>query len=143
MMRDETEVNNKRNAAEMTVKPLGKSLLVASAFLLLAGCGKAPQEAQRERQPEAVDKPLVAPDVLPATLTVKRLSKTYVISGIGLGGSNKVAIINNQVIKPGMEIDAGVVLKDVQPTYAIILYGNTEHLIRPEDIQREMDKKKP
>ncbi|MCF7817973.1 MAG: general secretion pathway protein GspB [Kiritimatiellales bacterium] len=127
----------------MNTKPPRKGLLVAGIALLLASCGKAPETTKPETPPAQGHKPSATPDVLPNTLTVKRLAKTYVITGIGLGGTNKVAIINNQVIKPGAEIDPGVVLKDVQPTYAIILYGNTEHLLRPEDIQRELDKKKP
>ena len=39
-------------------------------------------------------------------------------------------------------IDPGVVLKDVQSTYATIHFGNTDYQIRPENIQSEMDKKK-
>lgn len=114
------------------MKTLRNALLVAAIPLFIAGCGgKAPDGAEG-----------AAPSALPDTLKIKRLSKTYVITGIGLRGTNKVAIINDQIVIPGMEIDPGVVLKDVQPTYAIILHGNTKHLLRPENIQNELDEKK-
>ena len=122
----------------MNIKPLRKALFIAGIPLFLASCGDRPQEASQEMDTI----PSVAPKVLPDTLKIKRHSKTYVITGIGLSGSNKVAIINNEVVQPGMEIDPGVVLKDVQPTYAILLAGNTQHLIRPENIQAELDQKK-
>ncbi len=69
-------------------------------------------------------------------------SKTYVITGIGISDTKKVAIINGVAITSGKEIGPGVVLKDVQPTYAVIVHGNTEYLLRPENIQSELDKKK-
>jgi len=119
----------------MNTIPLRKALAMACMSLLLAGCGDAPQEAPVEALPSG------APKVLPNALKVERHKKTYVITGIGVGGGNKVAIINNQVVKPGMEIGSGVVLEDVQPTYAIIIVGNTRHLLRPEDIQQELDEK--
>lgn len=125
----------------MNAKALQKQVLaVICASLFLAGCGKRPEETPQDAV--QVQPPSKTPTVLPNILKVKRDSKTYVITGIGLSGTNKVAIINNQVLKPGKEIDPGVVLKDVQPTYAIIVVGNTQHLIRPEDIQRELDKKR-
>ncbi len=118
----------------MNAKPLKQALIIACIPLFLASCGgDASKEAPNDGK---------APTALPNTLKVKRLSKTYVITGIGLRGSNKVAIINSQVVTPGMEVDPGVVLEDVQPTYAIILVGNTKHLLRPEGIQTEMDKEK-
>jgi hypothetical protein len=106
----------------MRPNPLKPILLVLLFALLSIGCGKAPNSK----------------DILPDTLKVKRLSKTYVITGIGLSGTNKVAIINNQVLKPGEELDQGVILVDVQETYAVILVGTVEHRIRPEDIQKKM-----
>ncbi len=123
----------------MNAKPLKQALIIACIPLFLAGCGEdtTPPEAVQAAQP-----PSATPTILPSILKVKRHSKTYVITGIGLSGSNKVAIINNQIVKPGMEVDPGVVLKDVQPTYAIIIVGDTQHLLRPEDIQRELDKKR-
>jgi len=127
-----------RKRAEMNTKPLRKVLFIVGIPLLLASCG----ERQKETPGEISADPTVAPKVLPSILKIKRHSKTYVITGIGLSGSNKVAIINNQVVKPGMEIDPGVVLKDVQPTFAVILEGNTRHLLRPENIQAELDQKK-
>ena len=122
----------------MNAYPIKKVLITLGIALLLAGCGDTPPDEPQasERKPSAI------PKLLPDTLKVKRSSKTYVITGIGLGGSNKVAIINNKVIKRGMEIDPGVVLKDVQSTYATIRFGNTDYLIRPENIQSELDKKK-
>jgi len=114
----------------MNAKSLKNILLLMGIPLLIASCGGEPPEAGS------------TPSSLPNILKVKRISKTYVISGIGTRGSNTVAIINDQVVKPGMELDPGVVLKDVRPTYATILFGNTEYLIRPENIQSEMDKKK-
>jgi len=118
----------------MNVKSLRNVLFFVGISLLIASCGDdTPKEVLKEGE---------TPVALPDTLKVKRLSKTYVITGIGLSNSNKVAIINNQVVMPGIEIDPGVVLEDVQPTYAIILVGNTKHLLRPEGIQHELDKKK-
>jgi len=118
----------------MNVKSLKNVLLFAGISLLVASCGdNTPKEELKEGK---------TPAALPNTLKVKRLSKTYVITGIGLSNSNKVAIINNQIVTMGMEIDPGVVLEDVQPTYAIILVENTKHLLRPEGIQSELDKKK-
>lgn len=124
----------------MNVKLLRNVLFFAGISLLIASCGgDTPKEALKEGEtPSALPK---IPSALPDTLKVKRLSKTYVITGIGLSKSNKVAIINNQVVMMGVEIDPGVVLEDVQPTYAIILEGNTKHLLRPEDLQYELDKK--
>jgi hypothetical protein len=103
-----------------------------------AGCGRKSADADGRT---AGDKS--TPAVLPSILKIKRESKTYVITGIGLKGSTKVAIINDKVVSPGEEIDPGVFVKEVQPTYAIIVVGSKEHLLRPEDIQRELDKKKP
>jgi hypothetical protein len=40
-----------------------------------------------------------------------------------------------------MQIDSGVVLKEIQPSYATILVGTEEHRIRPETIQNELNKK--
>ena len=111
----------------MKLKILRKALLLATILLFMVGCGG--KDAGKNR------------DTLPDTLKVKQLSKTYVITGIGVGGTNKVAIINDDVVTPGSELDPGVVLKDVHPTYAVILHGNTEHLIRPENIQNELDEK--
>ncbi len=118
----------------MNAKPLRNILLFIGISLFIASCGgDAPMEAPSEGE---------TPTALPDTLKVKRLSKTYVITGIGVSGSNSVAIINNQVLKPGMEIDPGVILKNIRPTYATILHGNTEYFLRPVNIQTEMDKKK-
>ena len=112
----------------MNPNQIKNTLLISVITLLMAGCGGTGSEGNL--------------DTLPDTLKVKQLSKTYVITGIGLRGSNKVAIINDVVVTPGMELDPGVVLKDVQPTYAVILHGNTEHLLRPENIQSELNEKK-
>jgi len=118
----------------MNIKLLKNTLFAAGISLLLFGCGdNAGQKAPTDGS---------TPAKVSNTLKVKRLSKTYVITGIGLSGANKVAIINNEQVTPGMEIDPGVVLKDVKLTYAVIQYGNTEYLLRPESIQDELDKKK-
>lgn len=112
----------------MKMKTVKNVLLIAFIPLLITGCGGDPDMG-------------TTPNSLPSTFKIKRLSKTYIITGLGLKGTNKVAIINNQMVSPGMELDPGVILKDVQPTYAVILHGGVEHLLRPEDIQRELDKK--
>ena len=124
----------------MNVKPLRNALLMAGNALLMAGialfiasCGGEAKDSPGQGR---------TPDALSDTLKVKQLSKTYVITGIGVSGSNSVAIINNQVFTPGMEIDPGVTLKNIHPSYATLVHGNTEHLLRPESIQNEMDKKK-
>jgi hypothetical protein len=57
-------------------------------------------------------------------------------------GSNKVAIINDEVVIPGMKIGKGMILKDLQPTYAIILVGDTEYYLRPASIQTALDQQK-
>ena len=121
---------------QMNTKSLKSILIFACASLFLASCGEPQEEAARpEIQPSGT------PRVLPDTLKIKSHKKPYVITGIGVSGSNKVAIINNQVLQPGMDVAPGVVLEDVQSTYAIIVAGNAKHLIRPGDIQRELDKK--
>jgi hypothetical protein len=122
---------------KMNAKPLKQALVIACVSVLLASCGDTPKETQEETEIQLPG----APKVLPDTLEIKQRKKTYVITGIGLSGSNKVAIINNQVLKPGEEVDPGVVLDDVHSTYAIILVGDTKHLLRPGDLQRELDKK--
>jgi hypothetical protein len=115
------------------------ALFAACLTLLIAGCGgDSDQGAALDTEFD----PANAPEVLPATLEINNQKKTYVISGIGLSGSNKVAIINNEVVQPGAAIDNGVILKDVQPTYAIIVVSGKQYLLRPEDIQRQMDKQK-
>jgi hypothetical protein len=112
-------------------KIIQKTLLTAGIALLLASCG--------EKAPGSTTSSSL--DSLPDTLKIKRLSKTYVITGIGVSGSNRVAIINDQVVTPGIEIDSGVVIKEIHPTYATLNVGGKEHLLRPEDIQRKLDKK--
>ncbi len=115
----------------MNLKTLKNALLLAAIPLLIAGCeDKAPPKEEG------------IPQTIPSTLKVKRMSKTYVITGFGLSNTKTVAIINGEAITAGEEIDDGVLLKDVYPTYAVILIGNTEHLLRPEYIQSELDKKK-
>ena len=131
------------NPIQMTAKPLKLMLYMTCISLLLPGCSKETSEPEPKAPGTTrVQSSSTTPDVLPDRLEIKRQEKTYVISGIGLKGDTKVAIINNKVAKPGEEIDTGVVLEDVQPTYAIIRVGNTRHLLRPEDIQRELDRKK-
>ncbi len=125
--------------AAMTAYPIKKALAIAAIPLLLQGCGDKPK-ASAPPEPQAAN-PAAPPKVLPSTLKVKRQSKTYLITGIGMGGTNSVAIINDQVVTPGMEIDSGVVLKEIHPTYATIAIGNSEYLLRPESIQNELDRK--
>jgi len=124
----------------MNAYPIKKALLIAAIPLLLSGCGEKRQEPPPTAVPKA--EPTAPPKVLPSTLKVKRQSKTYVITGIGMGGTNSVAIINDKVVTPGMEIDPGVVLREVHPTYATIAIGNSEYLLRPKDIQNELDRNK-
>ena len=120
---------------KINMKPLIHILIIACVSVFLTGCGDSQKEAA------GMDSSGV-PSVLPDTLKIKRSKTTYVITGIGTGGTNKVAIINNQVLKLGKEIAPGVVLVDVQPTYVTILAGNTRHLLRPGDMQRKIDKKR-
>ncbi len=118
---------------EMNIKPLRTALFILLIPLFLGGCSGKKEDVEKI--------PSGTPSVLPNTLEIKRLSKTYVITGIGLSGSNKVAIINNQVVIPGEEIGQGVLLQDVHPTYATILFENSEYQLRPETIQNELDQK--
>jgi hypothetical protein len=111
--------------------------ILSLGALLLAGCGKKKEAPEKPAATDAEGVPITLPD----TLTVKRNSKTYVITGIGLSKDKKVAIINNEVVERGNEIDPGVILADVQPTYAVIQIGNTTHLIRPEAIQQQLNKR--
>lgn len=120
---------------EITVKPLRNVLLAAGICLFTASCGNDTQQEEPLTESQA-------PAVLPDTLKVKRFSKTYVITGIGVRGTNSVAIINNQILSQGEEIDPGVILKNIYPTYACIVHENKEHLLRPENIQNEMGRKK-
>jgi hypothetical protein len=117
----------------MNINHLKKASLIAVIPLILSGCGK--------QKPVAIE-PGAIPETLPTTLKIKQKSAAYVITGIGLSGSNKVAIINDEVVVPGKEVGEGVVLKDINPTYVTLLSGNTEYHLRPESIQNELDKKK-
>jgi hypothetical protein len=117
----------------MNLYLIKKSCLLAVIPLLLSGCA--------EQETTTID-PGTVPKTLPTTLKIKRKSATYVITGIGLSGNNKVAIINNEVVVPGAEVGKGVVLKDIQPTYVTLLSGNSQYHLRPENIQKELDKKK-
>ncbi len=112
----------------MNLKTIKKSLLVTLIPLLLSGCGGTGGGGNM--------------DHLPNTLKVDRKSKTYVITGIGLSDSKKVAIINDVAVTVGDEIDPSVLLKDVQETYVVILIGATEYRLRPENIQNELNEKK-
>ncbi len=112
----------------MNLKIAKTALLIATVSLFMVGCGGRDSTTDMNS--------------LPDTLKVKKLSKTYVITGIGERGTNRVAIINDEVVTLGMELDPGVVLKDIQLTYAVIIHGNSEYLIRPENIQNELDEKK-
>ena len=112
----------------MNLKTVRKNLIISIIPLLLSGCGGQDGEGSMDR--------------LPSTLKVDRKSKTYVITGIGLSDTKKVAIINDVAVTAGEEIDEGVLLKDVQATYVVVLIGTTEHLLRPENIQNELNEKK-
>ncbi len=112
----------------MNLKTVKKTVLVALIPLLLSGCGGNDGNG--------------SVDQLPNTLKVDRKSKTYIITGIGLSDTKKVAIINDVAITVGDEIDDGVLLKDVQATYVVVLVGATEYRLRPENIQNELDGKK-
>lgn len=112
----------------MNLKTAKKNVLVALVPLLLSGCGGNNGNGSMDR--------------LPNTLKVDRKSKTYVITGIGLSDTKKVAIINDVAITVGNEIDTGVLLKDVQATYVVVLVGATEYRLRPENIQNVLDEKK-
>jgi uncharacterized lipoprotein YajG len=117
----------------MNLHLIKKSCVLAIILLLLSGCSE---------QETTLIEPGTVPKKLPSTLKINRKSATYVITGIGLSGNNKVAIINNEVVVPGAEVGNGVVLKDIQPTYVTLLSGNSQYHIRPEDIQNQLDKKK-
>jgi len=111
----------------MSLITIKKTALVALIPLLLSGCGGNDGNGSM--------------DHLPNTLKVDRKSKTYIITGIGLSDTKKVALINDVAITVGDEIDTGVLLKDVQATYVVVLVGATEYRLRPESIQKELDKK--
>jgi hypothetical protein len=108
--------------------------IIVAIPLFLTGCDEKPETI--------VIIPGETPKTLPATVTIKRDSEAYVITGIGLSGSNKVAIINDEVVVPGVEVGEGMVLKDIHPTYVTLVMGNTEYHLRPKSIQNELDEKK-
>lgn len=72
-------------------------------------------------------------------LNIDLWSKKYEVTGIGLCGTSKVAIINKKTILLGEEISDGVLLKDVSITYVTILHEGAEYLIRPKNIQALID----
>lgn len=123
----------------MKINPLQNMLPIAILSLFLSGCGGDAQDVLATQNKKS--RSAVSTETLPSMLKVKRAEKTYVVTGLAKSGTRKIAIINGKNILSGEEIDPGVLLKDVQPTYAIILVGGTEHLIRPEAIQKKMDRK--
>ncbi|VGO21458.1 hypothetical protein [Pontiella sulfatireligans] len=114
----------------------------AATLMMLSGCGKDPV---RPAAPPPSPQPIqtlngaAVPKKLPSVLKISRKAQTYSITGIGTRGTNRIAIINNEVVRPGAVLSGGAVVKRIEPTFASILADGTEHLIRPENIQSEIN----
>ena len=123
-----------------------KVICLLGVSLFLTSCGESKKETTTSTEPEKkVEAP--PPKQLPDTLEVQqedspqnaRITKIYLITGIGTKGSNTIAIINDKIVTPGMKIDALATLDDIHPTYATIRVNGTKHLIRPKEIQNLLD----
>lgn len=115
------------------------STILAAAFStsLLFGCFDRTENKAAEHLPGEPP-----PKVLPNSITVKPGKRTYVVSGLGVGKTNRMAVVNHEVYPIGAEIEPGIILKDVELTYARIVVHDVEHLLRPESIQKQMDMKR-
>ena len=112
-----------------------KRVLIGVALLALFGCGDDSKEVT-----EKVSSNSFSPNgKIPNTLTVTRFEGKYKITGILKKGSRFIAIINGKMVTAGTELDPGVVLIKIDPTYATISFGNAEFLIRPTEIQNSLN----
>jgi len=95
--------------------------------LLLSGCEKKRGVASHKitgSSPSSTGE-------IPNTLTVTRFSGTYTITGIATKKDCLVAIINGKMLREGAELDPGVVLSEVHPSYVVITFGNSRYIIKP------------
>jgi hypothetical protein len=112
-----------------------KKVLVGVALLALFGCGDDSKDSGLK-----VSSNSFSPNgKIPNTLTVTRFDGKYKITGILKKGNRLIAIINEKMVTAGTELDPGVVLISIQPTYAIISFGNAKFLIRPTEIQNKLN----
>lgn len=129
--------------------------IVAAALTctLLTGCSEKTEETTLEHTTKhTMGEP--PPKVLPNSVTVKPSkidyiikslgpgksgSKVYIVNGLGVGDTNRMAVVNDEIYHVGAEIEPGIILKDVQLTYARLVVNDKEHLLRPESIQKQMD----
>lgn len=117
-----------------------RASLIVTMLTLQAGCRRDDATAaSTDSDPVVIRKQSVIPEFLPNMIRAKRDSKTYTINGIGIRGDLIVAIINDEVVKAGERLGDGVFVKEVRPTYAVVVVENREHYIRPSDIQRQLD----
>lgn len=122
--------------------------LLSAVFITTAGCTE--KDAQ-EKTTAVIDQPAIKqaivphdpknpPKKLPDVFKVAKSTKNYLISGIGYSAKNKVAIINKHVFREGEEIDPGVYVQNIYPTYVSIMSNSQQIQIRPEAIQSKMTK---
>jgi hypothetical protein len=112
-----------------------KSLFLAIIPLVLFGCGKDSTDDSKK----VTSKSFSENGYIPNTLHVTRFEGTYAITGIIKRGKHLTAIINKKIVSSGTELDPGVVLTKITPTYVVISFGNSEYLIRPTEIQKKIN----
>jgi len=102
-------------------------LFLGVVVLLLLGCERKPDVVSHKitgSSPSSTGK-------IPNTLTVTRFSGTYTITGIATKKGFLVAIINGKMVREGAELDPGVVLSEVHPSYVVITFGSSRYIIKP------------
>jgi len=119
----------------MNILSTGRAVVITLWCITCAGCGK--KAATPEPVITETAKPV--PAVLPSSIKVEHNNITYVTTGLGVSESNRIAIINNEVYTIGAEVGPGIILKDIQLTYASLLVNDEEHLLRPKNLQRQLD----
>lgn len=63
--------------------------------------------------------------------TPEKLTNKYTINGFGNGSKQDVAIINGKFTTVGAELDKGVVVKKITPTYVEISYEGNHYRLHP------------
>lgn len=63
--------------------------------------------------------------------TPEKLSKKYTINGFGKGSKNDIAIINGEFTEVGAELNKGVVVEKITPTYVEVSYEGNRYRLYP------------